>query len=289
MKKIRIISPAKAIELEHLNYAKSFLEENGFMVEFGKNAGGQFNYFSGTDEERLNDLQEAINDESVSIILCARGGYGVVRIIDQVDFSPLLGTNRIIAGYSDITVLHEHLFANYKHVGLHSSAPLNFKENTREALDSLITAFSEGQLNYRFESHPLNINGEAKGQVIGGNLSIIYSLIGTNSDYDFSDKILFVEEIGEAVYSIDRMFYSLKKSGKLDVLKAVIIGGISNIKDSAIPFGKSVEEVIYEHVKDLGIPLCFNFPAGHIDNNHALFIGKSADIQIHDSYSEFAQ
>lgn len=289
MKKIRIISPAKAIELEHLNFAKSFLEENGFMVEFGKNAGGQFNYFSGTDEERLNDLQEAINDDSIAIILCARGGYGVVRIIDQVNFAPILGTNRIIAGYSDITVLHEHLYANYNHVGLHSSAPLNFKENTKEALKSLIVAFSEGQLNYKFESHPLNIRGEAKSQVIGGNLSIIHSLIGTNSDYDYTDKILFVEEIGEAVYSIDRMFYALKKSGKLDVLKAIIVGGVSNIKDSTIPFGKSVEEIIYEHVKDLGIPLCFNFPAGHIDDNRSIFIGKSAHIQIQDSYSEFTQ
>ena len=280
MQHIRIISPAKAIEKEHLLYAEKFLVENGYKVSFGKHAFGSHNYFSGTDAERLQDVQEAFDDPGIDVILCARGGYGIVRIIDQIDFSKFLNSNKKLMGYSDVTVFHNHIYGKFGKETIHSTAPLNFQENTPESLKSLLDAIEGKGLKYNIPRHNLNIIGEAEGEVVGGNLSILYSLIGTDSDLDFDDKILFVEEIGEAVYAIDRMFYSLKKSGKLTKLKGLIVGGLTGVKDSAIPFGKSAEEVIHEHVADLSIPICFDFPAGHIPDNRSIIIGKEAKLSV---------
>lgn len=280
MQHIRIISPAKAIEKEYLLNAEKFLVEKGYTVSFGKHAFGSFNYFSGTDAERLQDVQEAFDAEDVDVILCARGGYGIVRIIDQINFSKFLNSRKKLLGYSDVTVFHNHIFGNYGRETIHSTAPLNFAENTKESLESLLDAIEGNPLKYNIKTNALNVSGEARGIVIGGNLSILYSLIGTNSDVDFSDKILFIEEIGEAVYAIDRMLYSLKKSGKLEKVKGVIVGGLTSVKDSAIPFGKTAEEVIHEHISPLGIPLCFNFPSGHIPDNRSVIIGREAKLIV---------
>ncbi|MCH2233192.1 MAG: LD-carboxypeptidase [Crocinitomicaceae bacterium] len=289
MQHIRIISPAKAIEKEHLENAEKFLRENGYKVSFGKHAFGMNNYFSGTDAERLQDVQEAFDDEDVDVILCARGGYGIVRIIDQIDFTKFLNSNKKLMGYSDVTVFHNHIFGKYGKETIHSTVPLNFIENTADSLESLLNAIEGRELNYNLKAHELNIQGDISAEVIGGNLSILYSLIGTDSDLDYDDKLLFIEEIGEAIYAIDRMLYSMKKADKLSKLKGLIVGGLTSVKDSAIPFGKSAEEVIYEHASKLGIPVCFNFPAGHIPDNRSIIIGREAKLSVNSDEVRFEQ
>jgi muramoyltetrapeptide carboxypeptidase len=289
MIKIRIVAPAKSIDKDSIAFAQRFLESQGFDVSLGKHLLGEHHYFSGTIEERLFDFQEAIDDPSVDFILCARGGYGAVQLIDQLDFSGLKKHPKYIIGYSDVTVFHQHLLATIQHYGIHATAPLNFAENSLPAMQSFVNTMEGIPNNYVIAPHHLNIHGEAEAPVIGGNLAIVYSLLGTNSDPDYAGKILFLEEIGEPVYSIDRMFYALKKAGKLSELKGVIIGGMTNMKDSAVPFGQSVETIIHNHIAPYQIPLCFGFPAGHIDDNRALIMGQSCELKVTDGSVSFSQ
>ena len=280
MKKIRIVSPAKVIEKERVDFAVDFLRKNNFEVSVSKNALGKNNYFSGTDAERLSDFQEALDDESLDFILCARGGYGSVRIIDLLDFSKFLKHPKLIIGFSDITVFHNHVHAHFGLPTLHATVPLNFKSNTPKALYSLLNALNNQPMIYDFPASKYNRLGEVNATVIGGNLSIIHSLIGTNSDIDTNGKILFIEDIAEAIYAIDRMMLSLKKSGKIEKLAGLIVGGMTNIKDVEIPFGKTVYEIISELVQPYSFPVCFDFPAGHIDDNRAMIFGKNASLKV---------
>jgi len=288
VKSIRIVSPAKAIDIKHLDFAIEFLTSKGYEVELSKFAAGSVNYFSGTDEERLADFQSAVNDESIDVILCSRGGYGAVRIVDSVDFSALKKSPKLIIGYSDITVFHSAL--NRLDIeSVHATVPLNFEENTTESLQSFFNVLSSSENRYEIESHSLNRQGKSKAPVVGGNLAVLASLIGTNSDISMDGKILFFEDIGEAVYAIDRMMWTLKKSGKLDKLAGLIVGRMTQMKDSEIPFGKSVEEVIRASVEDYEYPLCFNFPAGHIDDNRAIIFGREASLNVGGEGVEFLQ
>lgn len=289
MKKIRIVSPAKHIDQLPVDFATDFLVEKGFDVEIGAYALGQDHYFSGTIEERLSDFQFALDDPSVDIILCSRGGYGSVQLIDRLDFSAFLENPKLIVGYSDITVFHNHINSNFNLSTAHATGPLNFSENTEAALESLINVFNGLPNFYEIDPHQLNQTGTVTAPLTGGNLAIIYSLLGTNSDADFRGKILFIEEIGEAVYAIDRMFYALKKSGKLNQIVGLIVGGLTQIKDSEIPYGLAVEQVIKRHVSGLNIPVCFNFPAGHIDDNRALIMGKKATLSVQTKRVTFEQ
>lgn len=280
MKKIRIVSPAKVIDKELVDYAVDFLQKNNFEVEVSKNALGKNNYFSGTDAERLADFQEALDDETLDFILCTRGGYGSVRIIDELDFSKFLQHPKLIIGFSDITVFHNHIHTHFGLPTLHATVPLNFKSNTPKALYSLINALNDNPMIYDFPASKFNRLGEVNAPLIGGNLSVLHSLIGTNSDIETSGKILFIEDIAEAIYAIDRMMFALKKSGKLEKLAGLIIGSMTNVKDSEIPFGKSVYEIISELVKPYSFPVCFDFPAGHIDDNRAMIFGKNASLKV---------
>lgn len=288
MKSIRIVSPAKAIDKKHLDFALGLLESKGYKGELSKFASGSTNYFSGTDEERQSDFQAAINDENVGVILCSRGGYGSVRIVDSIDFSALVESPKLIIGYSDITVFHSVLHR----LGIesaHATVPLNFEENTKEAIQSFFNILSNAENKYKIEPHSLNRLGNIEAPVVGGNLAILASLLGTNLDISTDGKILFIEDIGEAIYAVDRMLWSLKKSGKLDNLAGLIVGGMTNMTDSEVPFGKTVEEVIREVVEEYNYPVCFNFPAGHIDDNRAIVFGRKAGLKVEDNKVEFRQ
>lgn len=280
MKKIRIIAPAKAIEKEYVLFAKTFLEENGFDVEISEHCLGQHNYFSGTDEERAFDFQQALDDESVDFILCARGGYGCVRIIDKVDFTKFNKKPKLIFGFSDVTVFHNHIHSHIDYPTVHSTVPLNFKDNSKESLSSLIDILNQQAVKYVFHTHPKNVFGGVSAKVVGGNLSVLHSLIGTNSDINFDGKILFIEDLAESIYAIDRMMWSFKKANKLNHIVGLIVGGFTNISDTKPPFGKSVEEVILEHTKHLNIPICFDFPAGHINDNRAIILGHDTTLNV---------
>lgn len=287
--KIRIVSPAKKIEKSAIDYAVSWLTNNGFEVELGEHALGQYNYFSGTESQRLSDFQNALDDPIVDVILCARGGYGSIHLIDQLDFTSFVKKPKLIIGYSDITVFHNHIPHHLGIPTVHATAPLNFSENTPEALQSLVNVINGVSNTYHLKPNALNVKGQVVAPVIGGNLAILYALIGTDSDADYSGKILFIEEIGEAVYAVDRMMYALKKSGKLNQISGMIVGGMTSMKDSEIPYGNSVEDLISTHIQSYNIPLCFDFPAGHIPDNRAVVIGKEARLSVSDHEVVFIQ
>ena len=288
MKKIQIVSPAKSIDSKILEYAEGWLSKDIFEIVVGANAAGQFNYFSGTDEQRFSDFQKALDESSNDIILCARGGYGSVRIIDKIDWGQFVRYPKLICGYSDITVFHNRL-NRMGYPSLHCTAPLNFKENSQESLDSFLTALKGGTNSYAFKGHELNKIGEAEDKIVGGNLAILSTLCGTDDDLNTDGKILFIEDVGEAVYTIDRMMWQLKKAGKFDKLSALMVGGMTSMRDSQVPFGKNVEEVISECVADFDFPLCFNFPAGHIEDNRAIIFGQKGRLEVSDEGSIFTQ
>ncbi len=289
MKKIHITAPAKVIDKGCIDFAADFFQKNGFKVSLAKHVLGQHHYFSGTDSERLADFQAALDDESIDFILCARGGYGTVRIIDDLDFTKFVKKPKLIIGFSDITVFHNHISRHFNLPTLHASVPLNFESNTPEALQSLLNVLNGKPNKYEIASSKYNRSGEVKAIVVGGNLSIIYSLIGTNSDLNTDGKILFIEDIGEHIYALDRILYSLKKSNKLQKLAGLMVGGMTNIKDTEIPFGKNVEDVISEIVAPYNFPVCFNFPAGHIDDNRAMIFGREALLIVTPEGSSFRQ
>lgn len=276
---IAIIAPAKAIDELSIQFSKTWLEVQGFKVLLGKHVLGNHHYYSGTIGERLSDMQTALDDENVKAILCARGGYGSVQIVDRINWSGQLSNPKWILGFSDITVFHQrNLQLNIQTI--HSSMPLNFQENTEDALDTLINSITEGQNNYSIEPNKHNLIGEAKGKLVGGNLSILYSLLGTNDQIDYEDCILYIEDLAEQLYSLDRMFYAFQKAGVLDQINGLIVGGMTDMKDTAVSIGKTYQEIILEHFKYSSIPVCFNFPAGHIHDNRTLILGKRSKLSV---------
>jgi muramoyltetrapeptide carboxypeptidase len=276
---IALIATARKISLEELLPAIQTIEKWGLKAITAPNLFNTENQFAGSDEERASDLQWAINNNNVKAVLCVRGGYGTVRIIDKIDFTSFVKNPKWIIGYSDITVLHQHVHANFNVATLHATMPINFLKN-EEATDSLRKTLFGEVLDYTTETHILNREGETSGELIGGNLSLIYALCGSKSDINTENKILFIEDLDEYLYHIDRMMLNLKRSGKLAHLKGLVVGGMTDMKDNTIPFGKTAEEIILDAVKEYDYPVCFNFPAGHIDRNLALVFGKPYTLNV---------
>ncbi len=279
--KIGIVACARKVSKEEMDPAIEILKNWGLEVVLGKNLFQADNQFAGTDKERADDLQILLNDNSIKAIISARGGYGTVRIIDKIDFGAFVKHPKWIIGYSDITVLHSHLHT-MGYQTIHSTMPINFSKNA-EATESLRKALFGEKVTYEIESDLFNKKGNAEGELIGGNLSILYSITGSVSDIHTDGKILFLEDLDEYLYHIDRMMMNLKRSGKLSRLAGLIVGGMSDMKDNAIPFGKSTEEIILDAVKEYNYPVCFHFPAGHIDRNLALPLGKKIKLEVSDT------
>jgi len=254
----------------------------GFHISPGKTLGHQFNYFSGTDEERLADLQQMMDDENIKAIFCARGGYGMGRIIDKLSFKKFKLHPKWIIGYSDITVIQTHIFSKYKIASLHApmAAAFNDGENKNQYIQSLHDVLIGRKATYVGPGDGFNKKGKASGILVGGNLSLLAHLTGTSSEIKTKNKILFIEDIGEYIYNVDRMMYQLKRSGKLDNLAALIVGKFTDMKDTAIPFGQSVNEVIRDVVKEYDYPVCFNFPVSHDKENYALKIGGEYKLSV---------
>ena len=257
-------------------------EEWGFLTKVGKSLGNQFNYFSGTDEERLSDFQQMLDDDSVKAILCARGGYGLSRIIDRINFKKFKKQPKWIVGYSDVTVLHSHLYSNYYIASIHGpmAAAFNNAGYISRFVQSLRYALEGKKLKYSCEPHEFNKKGEAIGELIGGNLSLLTHLIGTDSDSKTRGRILFLEDVGEYLYNIDRMMYQLKRSGKLSKLAGLIIGGFTENKDTEQPFGQTPYEIIHDVVKEYDYPVCFGFPVSHGNENYALKMGVGYKLKV---------
>ena len=222
---------------------KKPLNLGGLRVVFGRNLFQEYNQFAGTDLQRSTDLQQMIDNPHIKAILCARGGYGTVRILDHIDFSDFKANPKWIAGYSDVTALHSTLH-NLNITSLHSTMPINFSNNTKNSLESLKQTLFGNLISYNFQRHELNRIGHTKGKVVGGNLSIIYSLLGSNADINTDGKILFLEDLDEYLYHLDRMMMNLKRNGKLSKLAGLIIGGMSNMNDNTIPYGKNAMKLL---------------------------------------------
>lgn len=285
---IGIVAPAGFMPVEKMQTCIDTLDSWGFNVQLGETTHSDSqNYFSGTDDERLNDLQLMLDDSNVKAILCARGGYGTSRIVDRISFKKFSKHPKWIVGFSDISVLHSHIFSNYKIASLHApmAAAFNDGEFTNPYVESLKNAMEGKPLHYECPSHAFNNAGEAKGQLVGGNLSLLCHLIGTASDIKTKKKILFLEDVGEYLYNVDRMMLQLKRSGKLDKLAGLIIGGFTDSKDTERPFGKSVFDIIYEQVNEFDYPICFGFPVSHEKENYALKVGEKYTLHVGDSVS----
>ena len=277
--KIGIISTARKISLEELKPAIHILESWSLEVVLGTNLLEADNQFSGTVHQRTADFQSMIDDKSIRAILCARGGYGSIQIIDNIDFSSLKKNPKWIVGYSDVTVLHSHL-NTLGIASMHATMPINFSTNTDKALQSLRKSLFGLENNIKCKTHPFNKLGSVEAEIVGGNLSILYSLLGSKSDIDTNKKILFIEDLDEYLYHIDRMIISLKRNGKFDNLKGLIIGGMSEMNDNDIPFGKTSVQIILEHLESFEFPICFAFPAGHMDDNNAIVFGINSRLII---------
>ena len=277
--KIGLISTARKISRDELQEAIECIESWGLNVVLGKHLFNSHHQFSGKDDERTKDLQNMLDNPEVKAILCVRGGYGTVRIIDDIDFSHFQKSPKWLAGFSDITVLHSHIH-KLNVATLHSTMPISFSSNTSESIMSLKDALLGKHLSIEIDHHPLNRFGKAKGQIVGGNLSILYSIMGSPSDLNTDGKILFIEDLDEYLYHIDRMMMNLKRSGKLSNLKGLIVGGMTKMNDNAIPFGKDAESIIKDVVSEYNYPVCFGFPAGHIKDNRALKLGVIAELKV---------
>lgn len=279
---IALVAPAKAIEAALVDEAKLFFENHGFRVQIGVHCKGEFHYFSGTDWERASDFQSAIEDPEVKAIVCVRGGYGCIRIVDMINWAGMLRFPKWIIGFSDVTVFHQRM-QRYQLPSIHATMPLNFQSNSEEALASMLDALQGNTLEYSFPSDLTNKLGRAKGNLIGGNLSILYSLIGTDEQPNYQDCVLFIEDLAEQLYHIDRMFYALAKAGILDRISGLIVGGMTDMKDTATPFGQSLETIVLNHFTLRNIPIAFGFPAGHIDDNRALIFGTDVEFEVSES------
>lgn len=280
--KIRIVSPAGKIKEKHVLPAVEWFNSQGYRVILGKHVFAQHFQFAGTDKQRLHDLQEALDDAETDLILCSRGGYGTVRIINNLDFSPFQKNPKWVAGFSDITILHAAIH-NLGIASIHGAMPRYFFDKAGEPnqnLTSLMKLVTTGKSSYKTISDIHNKRGQAVGELVGGNLSIIASLQGTGYELQTEGKILFLEDIDEFLYHTDRMVHQLKLAGKLDKLAGLILGDFTDMKDKDSPFGKTVHEIITDAVKDCHYPVCFGFQGGHDKNNMALAFGKKAELSV---------
>jgi muramoyltetrapeptide carboxypeptidase len=277
---VGIAAPARKISREELQPALDLLKSWGLKVVLASNIFEVFHQYAGTDEQRITGFQELLDNESVKAIICARGGYGCVRIIDNLDYTRFKASPKWITGYSDLTVFHSHVQSNLGIETLHATMAINISANTGNALESFRRALFGEKLNYEIEPNEFNRIGIAKGILTGGNLSVLYALSDSVSDIDTHGKILFLEDLEEYLYHIDRMMMQLKRSGKLKNLAGLIIGGMNHMNDNAVPFGKNAYEIIAEAVSEYNYPVCFSFPAGHIDDNNALIMGRMVELSV---------
>jgi len=298
---IGLVCPAGYMAIEKVITCINTLKDWGYSVKIGNTVGSNSsNYFSGNDEERLNDFQQMLDDDEVKAVLCARGGYGLSRIIDEISFKKFKEQPKWIIGYSDITVLHSHVYSNYYISSIHAPMASAFNEEPdpdhilpdkssveavkkgfkNEYVLSLKNVLEGKKIKYQVPVHEFNKKGEAIGELIGGNLTLLAHLVGTDSDIKTKGRILFIEDVGEYLYNIDRMMFQLKRSGKLSKLAGFIVGGFTDLKDTERPFGQTVYEIIWHAVKEYDYPVCFDFPVSHEKENYALKIGIGYKLKV---------
>ncbi len=278
--KVALVATARKIKVKELDDGIALLKSWGLVPVIGNTIGLENNQYAGTDAQRAADFQAMMDNPEIKAIWCVRGGYGTVRIIDELDFYKFVKYPKWIVGYSDVTVLHSHLHKiGFKTI--HGTMPVSLEDNTAFAKDSLKQALFGEKPNITLETcNPLNKLGTATGQLVGGNLSMLYSLTGSSSGLDTEDKILFIEDLDEYLYHVDRMVINLKRNYMLDHCAGIIVGGMTSMHDNSIPFGKTAEEIIIDAVKNCKFPVVFDFPAGHVDDNRALILGSEITLTV---------
>ncbi|MBD0258150.1 MAG: LD-carboxypeptidase [Cytophagales bacterium] len=277
--KVTVLAPAGRISREAVAAGLDGLRNWGLEVATGEHLFARLHQFAGTDAQRLADLQRALDDPGTAAILCARGGYGTTRIVDGLDFTAFLRQPKWLVGYSDITTLHLHLH-RLGVESLHATMPLLFGRDTPPSIGSLRNLLFGGEMDYSVAPHQLNRPGEGSGVLVGGNLALLVSNIGTASDVDTQNKILFLEDINEYLYSLDRMMIQMKRSGKLAGLAGLVVGHFTDSKDNDIPFGKDPYEIVADAVRAYGFPVCYGFPVGHEPENRAMPCGRTVHLAV---------
>jgi len=280
--KVGIVAPARKVSREEMAPAIKMLRSWGYDVIEGEHLYNQENQYSGTDEQRTANFQSMLDDPDIKAIFCARGGYGSVRIIDKLDFSSFSEHPKWIVGYSDITVFHSHINRHFGIQTLHAAMPVNFPPDGQmnNSLKSMNAILRGEYPEYHISGHPFNWPGRARGVLTGGNLSMLYSMSGTPSDIETDGKILFIEDLDEYLYHIDRMMMNLKRSGKLQKLAGLVVGGMNDMNDNPIPFGRTAYEIIADSVSDYDFPKIFGFQGGHISENLGLIIGGMCEMEV---------
>jgi muramoyltetrapeptide carboxypeptidase len=279
--RIRIVSPAGKVQKDKVLQGIELLQDEGYEVIIGKHVFDKHFQYAGTDQQRAHDFQEAIDDPETKAIICARGGYGTVRIIEKLDFSPLLKNPKWMVGFSDVTVLHSVL-NKLGIASIHGAMPGFFIENKKPSRSffSLMELLTSGKSQLEVKSHALNRAGTCSGELVGGNLSLIYALQGTPYQLETSGKILMIEDLSEYLYHLDRMMQNLRLAGQLKNLAGLIVGGFTDMKDNDSPFGKLAQEIILEAVQDYHFPVCFDFPIGHIPKNMSVMLGGNYQLEV---------
>nr|WP_223302328.1 LD-carboxypeptidase [Flavobacterium branchiophilum] len=276
---VAIVATARKNIDDNLQPAIDLLHCWGLEVKIGSSIGLDVNQLAGTDEQRAADFQSMMDNPNIKAIWCVRGGYGTVRMIDLLDFTLFKKNPKWVIGFSDVTVLHSHL-TTLGFQSIHGIMPISVLRASEEAKESLRKTLFGDTLSYEIPPHPMNRLGTASGILVGGNLSILYSLLGSNSAIDCTDKILFIEDLDEYLYHIDRMLMNLKRNGCLESLKGIVVGGMTKMKDNEIPWGKNALEIIDNVTQKYDIPIMYNFPAGHVQDNRSLIIGKNVRIDV---------
>lgn len=282
---VGIVAPARKVSRGEMAPAIDIISGWGYRVAEGEHLYGVCNQYSGTDEARAADFQRMLDDPSVKAVFCARGGYGSVRIIDRLNFSRFMSEPSWIVGYSDITVFHSHVNRHCGVQTLQAAMPINFPADRKmnSSLQSLKDILDGGSPEYHLQAHPFNRPGKAEGILCGGNLSMLYSLSGTSTDIDTDGKILFIEDLDEYLYHVDRMMMNLKRSGRLEGLAGLIVGGMNKMNDNEIPFGKPAYEIVAETVSSFRFPVIFGFRSGHTPENMALIMGAGVSMEAAES------
>lgn len=275
-----IVAPARKVTALEMQPAIELLQSWGLEVVKGMYLFGEEDQYSGSDQQRWADFQMVLDEASIGAVIFARGGYGFVRIIDKLDFTKFMRHPKWLIGFSDVTVLHNHVNRNLKVETIHAPMAINIPNTPKAVLENLHQLLTGNKVSYQYPAHFFNRRGKASGELVGGNLSLIHTLAGTPSDLLTKGKILFLEDLDEYLYHIDRMMMNLKRSGKLQGLKALVIGGMTDMKDNAIPFGKSAEEIILDAVKEYDYPVAFGISSGHIEHNEPLVMGRKMKLVV---------
>ncbi len=281
---VAVVSPSGNIDREKIFATEKYFVQKGYQVKVGPFAYRQWNRFAGRDEERLQDLQNMLDDPEIKAVICSRGGYGMVRILDRLNFEMFNKNPKWIVGFSDITYLHCHLQTHFDICSLHASMSKDFLFN-RKSVELLLKTLEGKKNNYRFPAGNYYRKGQVQGQIKGGNLTVLIHLLGSNSFPAIDGAILFIEDTGEPLYAIDRMMWTLKRAGVLKVLNGLIAGQFSNIPEDE-DWGTTTSEIIYQHVKEYSFPFTTSFPAGHDQPNYPLVLNAIYNFKVDENAME---